>query len=151
MKNILGLWLVVAAGVAVLGAESLDDVKALDGVWIPNKAELAGQPMPDAVLKTIKLKMNKGGYEVTVEGTTPQPDLGTVVVDAAAKPKGMKITGVKGPNAGKTFPAIYELNGDSLRICYDLSGTKRPTEFKTSAGTKLYLVTYSRTTHKVGD
>ena len=40
--------------------------------------------------------------------------------------------------------AIYELNGDTLRICYDLSGSKRPTEFKTAAGTKLYLVTYNR-------
>ena len=52
--------------------------------------------------------------------------------------------GVKGPNKGKTFPAIYELAGDTLRVCYDLSGKKRPTEFKTKADTKLYLVTYKR-------
>jgi uncharacterized protein (TIGR03067 family) len=54
------------------------------------------------------------------------------------------VIGTEGPNQGKTFPAIYELNGDTLRICYDLSGAKRPAEFKTIAGTKLYLVTYSR-------
>jgi uncharacterized protein (TIGR03067 family) len=56
----------------------------------------------------------------------------------------MTITGTEGPNYGKTFPAIYELKGDTLRICYDLSGTKRPTEFKSVAGTRLYLVTYHR-------
>ena len=56
----------------------------------------------------------------------------------------LKITGVKGPNAGKTFPAIYELTADTLRVCYDLSGKKRPTEFATKPGTKLYLVTYKR-------
>ena len=72
------------------------------------------------------------------------PDRGTYTLDSDAKPKGMTITGTEGPNRGKTFPAIYELNGDTLRICYDLSGAKRPTEFKTSAGTKLYLVTYNR-------
>ncbi len=60
------------------------------------------------------------------------------------KPKGVTVTGRKGPNAGKTFPAIYELKSDTLRICYDLSGAKRPTEFKSDAGTQLFLVTYSR-------
>ena len=72
-------------------------------------------------------------------------DKGTVVFDEATKPKGMTVTGVAGPNAGKTFPAIYEIDGDSLRICYDLSGAKRPDEFKSSPGTELYLVTYHRT------
>jgi hypothetical protein len=42
------------------------------------------------------------------------------------------------------FPAIYELDGDTLRICYDLSRTKRPAEFKTLPATQLYLVTYER-------
>ena len=56
----------------------------------------------------------------------------------------MTITGTEGPNHGKTFPAIYEIKGDTLRICYDLSGVKRPTEFKSVPGTRLYLVTYSR-------
>jgi uncharacterized protein (TIGR03067 family) len=56
----------------------------------------------------------------------------------------MTIVGTKGPNTGKTFPCIYEIKGDTFRICYDLSGAKRPTEFKTVTGTKLYLVTYNR-------
>ena len=71
-------------------------------------------------------------------------DKGTCALDTKSKPKGMTIKGVDGPNAGKTYPAIYELKGDTLRICYDLSGVKRPTEFKTAAGTKLYLTTYKR-------
>jgi uncharacterized protein (TIGR03067 family) len=56
----------------------------------------------------------------------------------------MSITGTNGPNLGKTFPAIYELKGDTLRICYDLSGEKFPTDYKSVEGTKLYLVTYKR-------
>ncbi len=43
-----------------------------------------------------------------------------------------------------SFPCIYELEGDTLRVCYDLSGKKRPGEFKTAEGTQLYLVTYTR-------
>jgi uncharacterized protein (TIGR03067 family) len=97
--------------------------------------------MPDAVLKSISLKLDNGKYEVFVGD---KPDKGTYTLDSASKAKGMTITGTEGPNKGKTFPAIYELKGDTLRICYDLSGAKRPTEFKSIAGTRLYLVTYNR-------
>ena len=97
--------------------------------------------MPDAVVKSISLKLDNGKYEVFVGDS---PDRGTYTLDSASEPKGMSITGTEGPNRGKTFPAIYELDGDTLRICYDLSGAKRPAEFKSVAGTKLYLVTYGR-------
>jgi uncharacterized protein (TIGR03067 family) len=143
MKTILCVCVAIAAALNAFAADESADAKALLGIWIPVKAELAGQPMPDAILKTITLKLTKGEYEVTVTGE-PEPDKGTWTLDTAAKPKGMKITSVKGPNMGKTFPAIYELKADTLRVCYDLSGVKRPTEFKASAGTQLYLVTYNR-------
>jgi len=141
MKKLFILLISISSLVAI-GAEDSSEVKALQGTWEPVKAELGGQPMPDAVLKKITLKMNKNEYDVAITGE--QPDHGTWTVDTSAKPKGMSITGVKGPNAGKSFPAIYEMTADTLRICYDLSGAKRPTEFKSSAGTKLYLVTYKR-------
>ena len=136
--------LVMAATVALiaLAADDSTEVKAFQGTWTPIKAELGGQPMPDAVLKTITLKLTGNEYDVTVTGE--KPDHGTWTIDTVAKPKAMTITGVNGPNAGKTFPSIYELEGDTLRVCYDLSGAKRPTEFKTTPGTKLYLVTYKR-------
>jgi uncharacterized protein (TIGR03067 family) len=86
-------------------------------------------------------RRKRGQYVALVSGN---PDKGTYTLDEAARPKGMTITGTEGPNKGKTFPAIYELQGDTLRLCYDLSGTKRPTEFKSSAGTELFLVTYTR-------
>jgi hypothetical protein len=35
-------------------------------------------------------------------------------------------------------------DGDTLKICYDLSGKGRPTEFKTTEGAQLFLVTYKR-------
>jgi uncharacterized protein (TIGR03067 family) len=141
MKHFLYICLAVAASLTGFAADDTDDAKAIQGNWKPVKAELAGQPMPDAVLKIISLKLDSGKYEVLVGN---EPDRGTCVLDPASKPKGMTITGTEGPNRGKTFPAIYELNGDTLRICYDLSGTKRPAEFKSVAGTQLYLVTYNR-------
>jgi uncharacterized protein (TIGR03067 family) len=141
MRNILQIGLAVAVTMIACATDSLDDPKAIQGKWIPTQAELAGQPMPDDVLKAISLKLENGKYEVFVG---EHPDRGTYTIDAGTKPKSMSVTGTEGPNQGKTFPAIYELDGDTLRICYDLSGASRPTEFKSVAGTKLYLVTYKR-------
>jgi uncharacterized protein (TIGR03067 family) len=141
MKHILCISLTVAASLTAFAADPPDDAKAVQGSWTPARADLGGQPMAEAVLKSISLKLDNGKYEVFVGD---KPDRGTYTIDSTSKPKGMTITGTDGPNQGKTFPAIYELKGDTLRICYDLSGAKRPTEFKSIAGTKLYLVTYNR-------
>jgi uncharacterized protein (TIGR03067 family) len=141
MKRISFITLVFAVSLAAFAAAPADDAKAVQGTWRPTKAVLGGQPMPDAVVKSISLKLDNGKYEVFVGDS---PDRGTYTLDPAGEPKGMSITGTEGPNRGKTFPAIYELDGDTLRICYDLSGAKRPAEFKSVAGTKLYLVTYGR-------
>jgi uncharacterized protein (TIGR03067 family) len=146
MKNIINLVYVcvsiaLGASINVAVADSPDDAKALQGNWKPIKAELAGQPMPEEVLKTISLKLDQGKYEVFVGEA---PDRGTYIIDSSAQPKSMTVTGTEGPNHGRTFPAIYEIKGDTLRICYDLSGAKRPIEFKSLAGTKLYLVTYQQ-------
>jgi uncharacterized protein (TIGR03067 family) len=57
----------------------------------------------------------------------------------------MTIKSTEGPNKGQTFLAIYEMkDAGSLRVCYDLSGTDFPKEFKAPKGTRLYLVGYRR-------
>src|SRR6516164_10449850 len=137
--------LVLTGGILAGHTKGADDAKAdqnkLDGTWLVVEAELGGQKLPADSVKTTKLVMQKGNYTVTVGGAT---DEGTVEVDASKKPKTMDIKGTKGPNQGKNIPAIYELDGNMLKICYGLGGEKRPTEFKTGTNPKLYLVTYKR-------
>jgi uncharacterized protein (TIGR03067 family) len=121
-------------------ADKPDDSKSIQGTWLAIKAELGGRAMEETVLKLFTLKMDGGKYEVHAES----PDKGTYTTDSAAKPKAMDITGVEGPNAGKKIPAIYEIDGDTLRICYGLRGNPRPAEFKSPTGTSVFLVTYKR-------
>jgi uncharacterized protein (TIGR03067 family) len=73
-----------------------------------------------------------------------QLDKGTVTLDTTSSPMGMTVTGVEGPNAGRTYPAIFSLSGDTLRICYDLSGAARPTTFTSATGTMHFLAEYKR-------
>lgn len=117
------------------------DSDAIQGTWLASAAELGGKPFPEEVRKSIKLTPKDGKYMVTVGKNS---DRGTVKLEPSVKPKATNITGTEGPNKGKTFLAIYELDGDSLKICYDLSGKGRPTDFKTTEGTQLFLVIYSR-------
>jgi uncharacterized protein (TIGR03067 family) len=126
-----------------LAAWSADaqDGDTIQGAWLPSSAELAGQKFPDDVRKTIKLELKNDKYTVTAGKAV---DNGTFKLNPSVKPKALDITGTDGPNKGKTFLAIYELDGDTLRVCYDLSGKNRPTEFKTKADTQLFLVTYKR-------
>lgn len=118
-----------------------DEAKLIEGAWLPVTAELGGHNLPDDVLKTMKLTMSDGRYTVNVGGKI---DRGTIKLHQATKPKAIDITGTAGPNEGKTFLAIFELTGDTLRICYDLAGKGRPTEFKTTNGTMQFLVRHER-------
>lgn len=121
-----------------------DDAKTKDplqGTWLPVKAEIGGKPFPEEVRKTIKLVIEGDKYTVTVG---KQTDRGTVKRNPTAKPKEIDITGTDGPNKGKTILAIYEHEGNTLKVCYDLSGKNRPTEFKSTEGTQQFLVTYER-------
>jgi uncharacterized protein (TIGR03067 family) len=140
LKLFVASFLVLSFSLAAWSADAKDG-DAMQGTWLPSAAELAGQKFPDKVRKTIKLVVKGDKYTVTV-GT--EVDQGTVKLKPLAKPKALDITGTDGLNKGKTILAIYELNGDTLRVCYDLSGKSRPTEFKTKADTQLFLVTYKR-------
>jgi uncharacterized protein (TIGR03067 family) len=121
--------------------DTKDPAKAIEGLWIPVTAELAGADFPAETLKTMKLYLVRGKYVAKVGDVS---DEGTLKLDAAKKPATMDITGTDGPNKGKTFLAIYELKGDDLKICYDLSGKMRPTEFKTKKDSQLMLAIYKR-------
>jgi uncharacterized protein (TIGR03067 family) len=141
--KILLLACVAIALFAISAAVGADDSASVQGVWKPVKAELAGEPLAPAALKAITLKIDGDRYEVTVDGAEAT-DRGTCRLDAASKPKRLTIVGTEGPNAGKTIPAIYEIRGGRLKVCYDLSGKAHPTAFKTAKGTQLFLALYQR-------
>ncbi len=136
------LFMVMTATAGELGGGGpTKAASALDGKWQAVEAELAGKKFPPQVAQSIQLTMDGDTYLVT---TGEGEDRGTTRVTPDAKPSAIDITGTIGPNKGKTFLAIYKLDGEKLVICYDLTGKARPKEFKTEPKSMLFLVTYRK-------
>lgn len=122
-------------------SEPPKDLDLMQGTWVIQSAELSGNPFPPELSKSIQLKIEGDNYVVTSMG---KADKGTCKLNPTVTPKTLEMTGVEGPNAGKTILAIYEVKEGELKVCYDLSGKEFPKEFKSVNGTLLFLVTYTR-------
>ena len=140
LKPIVALTLGISCALTAHCGDAKDS-DTIQGTWLPEKAEIGGTMFPDEIRKTIKLVVKDDKYTVTAGKAV---DRGTVKLKPTAKPKELDIIGTDGPNKGKTILAIYDRDDDTLRVCYDLGGKSRPTQFKTRAGTQRFLVTYQR-------
>ena len=142
MRWILTAILLAAAGGVLADDAKKDDVsKKLVGAWQLTKGVVAGNNFPQEAVKAIRLELTDGKYKLT---GAESPDQGTRKLHLEKKPLGMDVTGTDGPNKGRTMLAIFELTGDKLKVCYDLSGQKRPTKFESKPKTMVFLAEYQR-------
>ncbi len=113
-----------------------------DGVWKVQLATMAGTPLPTAITDTISLTLTGDNYLVKVGES---PDKGTCIVNRSVTPYQMTITGIEGPNAGKTLLAVFDFpDAATMRVCYDLKGAAFPSSFDSTAENTLYSVIYVR-------
>ena len=122
-------------------AARADDRKDMEGTWKVESAEAGGKKIESGDLMEVVVKITGDRYEVKVKDRT---DAGTLKLDETQKPKTMDATDTEGDDVGKVVKAIYDLTGDTLRVCYTLDGGERPTEFATKEGSPLLLLTYKR-------
>ena len=143
---ILGLGcLVPASTVGAAGAQddtSKKEMKKLEGTWATVSIEAAGQKVTDEdKIKTRKLTTKGEKYTLKVGDETVQ---GTIKINATKKPKTIDVKPDSGTNKGKTLLGIYELDGDSLKICLALPDKDRPAAFATAAENGQQLVVYKQ-------
>jgi uncharacterized protein (TIGR03067 family) len=108
----------------------------MNGTWVPVKAELAGEPLPDAATGKQKLIIDDTSYTFIAESV----DKGV----ARYKDGKMDIYGNDGVNAGKHFTAIYKFEKENLVICYNLAGDKYPESFETKGKPTYFLATFKK-------
>jgi uncharacterized protein (TIGR03067 family) len=119
------------------------DPAKLEGAWVTSSLEVGGNKAPDAELKKSpgRLTLKGGKWTFTVGGRDQN---GTFTADPAKRPAQMDLKRSDGPNAGKTIRVIYELNGDTLKVCYAPLGKERPTTFDTTDKPGYALIVYRR-------
>ena len=118
------------------------DGKQLAGTWRAATYALDGKEAAAADLKDIRLIIAGGKFKAQNAGQTFLA--GTVKTDLDKKPRTMDVTYTEGDLKGQTSRAIYELDGDTLRICRAAPGKARPTEFASKPGSGLILMSYQR-------
>jgi uncharacterized protein (TIGR03067 family) len=139
MKKLL---VVLTVGL-LLGADAKDDGKKelekFQGEWTVESGERDGQKFPEEVAKSLKRTVKGDKTIVSREGQVVAE--GTITLDPTKKPKTIDI---KLDASGETVQGIYELDGDTLKICYAAPGMPRPKEFATKEGSGLTLGVWKR-------
>jgi uncharacterized protein (TIGR03067 family) len=117
----------------------MTDLDRLQGSWDIASLEMDGHAMPSPAGSRIVIEGSK--FQSLGMGATYE---GKLEIDARKKPKQFDLVFTAGPEEGNRSLGIYELNGDSWKICFTVTGTRRPTEFETTGGSGLALETLTR-------
>ena len=139
------LGLVVSGGTGTRAGDKEDvrkELKKFQGVWTIESMESGGKKIPAEAIKEVTLTFE--GDKYTVKNGKDVIQVGAQKLDASKSPKTLDGTVTEGFGKGAVMPGIYEIDGDTLKVCYDEEGKKRPTEFKTAAGLQTTLVVYKR-------
>jgi len=108
-----------------------DELKRFEGTWSYASVVADGKPAPKESLKASRLVLKGDRFTMTTPESTHK---GTYSVDPTVTPKTIDVTFIEGPRAGKTIKGIYDLTGDTCKVCIALDDQPRPTEFASKPG-----------------
>jgi uncharacterized protein (TIGR03067 family) len=106
----------------------------LEGEWSIVSSEIDGQALPHEGLKDNSTKMVVKERETTVTLGAVVLLKAKITVDPSKKPKRIDYTIIDGGPKGKTQLGIYELDGDTVKLCIAWPGMDRPVDFRTQEG-----------------
>lgn len=119
------------------------DKTALQGVWKVTASEQNGEKVAAEDIKDLFLIFKQDSILIREGGKTEEKF--TFLLDPVKKPKEIDLTIRFGPNEGKVDRAIYQIEGDTLRICIQSNrDSPRPREFSTRGNGKMWLVVLQR-------
>jgi uncharacterized protein (TIGR03067 family) len=131
----------VLGGTGVQADEKADvekELKKFQGTWTFESVEAGGKEVPAAEFKGITVTFE--GDKYTVKKGDEVIQAATQKLDPSKSPKTLDVTVAEGPNEGAVMLGIYEISGDTLKVCFDPEGKNRPTQFKSASGSQTLVV-----------
>ena len=137
-----GVALLLSACSTTVPSASVEQNRHLAGTWSCLSATIDGKSLPEGTVKLLRLTLAGNKYQ-TRKGDDVLFD-SSYTVDPSTNPKQINILGTEGALAGKEALGIYSIQGDTLRICYLLTGKARPSAFESPMGSGVYLMLWKR-------
>jgi uncharacterized protein (TIGR03067 family) len=104
--------------------------------------EVNGEEVPEKKLKGTTLVIKGDKYTVKVKDSKHEV---TIKLDPTKEPRAIDMFFPDGPNLPKLSKGVYELDGDTLKICrHQTPGEDRPSQIGSWANTNLFVVTWKR-------
>jgi len=116
-----------------------DDVlKKLQGTWKFVSQEMDGKPSPKEELAKQTITFADDKWTVRQDGKVVRA--GTHKFDPAKTPAQVDALVTEGEDKDSTMLGVFELKGDTLKVCFDPKGKQRPTDFSSKAGRMIAVV-----------
>ena len=131
---VLGVWSEMDAGAQ---PDAQKELNRFHGTWTFQSVQTGGKELADqfkdmtVVFEGDKYTVKKGNQVIQVA---------TQKLDPSKSPRWLDAVVVEGVNKGSAVVGIYEVDADTLKVCFDPEGKKRPTEFKASSGAQTLIV-----------
>ena len=140
---VAGVGLSVAAGDAKEEA-IMKDLVALKGTWRVVSAARDGNKLTHEQIKNVRFTIEENGQALVKNGEQILFE-GTIKIDPTKTPKTEDATQTsEGENKGKATLSIYEIEGDTLKICSAEPGNDRSTDFSSKPGSGHFLRVFKR-------
>ena len=137
-------WLLLLAGSLAgckvsLIANSADDSQAWQGAWRMVSTTYDGEPQ----MGDMEWIVNGDHYTIRLNGQSHE-DPYTFKLDGSRKQIDVFHHETPPGTSGGSLKGIYEINGDSLKVCYDLTGQRYPESFDANRGSRQVLYQFRR-------
>jgi uncharacterized protein (TIGR03067 family) len=107
------------------------DLDLLQGSWAIAALEVDGQQVPAAMLRDARVVVAGSRFTSSGMGAIYE---GVLELDATKTPPRLDMKFDAGPEKGNTNPGIYQLDGDTWKLCLATRGAVRPVSFASTPG-----------------
>ncbi len=135
----IGLTLAGATGACAGDKADIEkELRKFQGTWTLQTVKTGGKEQDPADFKAARVTFQ--GDKYTVRNGDEVIQTCTQKLDPSKSPKAIDVTVTDGLNKEAAMLGIYEINGNTLKVCFDPEGKKRPTEFKGASGSQTLVI-----------